>query len=190
MLSGLLGFSKLTVVQLTLLPRSWMPMLREKQYRQIRACGDSAGMSHKSSKIQTALLPNYEEAVFVDQRVQMRVSYLNWVWPALNGWNVVAVIGWDPTPCSKSTQLGSLYKKACMELSSYKKTRVEASSDYSCFNMHHSQCLPLWLYNQTPLPFLAQSYQKLLVSPVLSATYTGPYNTQYFGLASDPGHDT
>lgn len=99
---------------------------------------------------------------------------------------------WDwmrPTPHSKSTQLGLLHKKACMELSSYKKTRVEASSDPSCFNIPHSQCLPLWLYNQTPLPFLAQSYKKLLASPVLSATYTGPYNTQYSGLTSDPGHD-
>lgn len=122
-------------------------------------------MIHKSSKIETALLPSYGEAAFVDHRVQIGVSYLNWVWPALNGWSVVAGTGWDPTPYSKSTQLGLLYKKACMELSSYKKTRVEVSSGQSCFNIPHSQCLPLWLYNQTPLPFPAQSYQKTACLP-------------------------
>lgn len=120
-------------------------------------------MTDKSSKIQTALLPSYETAVFVDQRTQTRESYVNWVWPALNGWNSVAVIGWDPTPCSKSTQLGSLYKEPVWRCP-HKKTRVEASSDHSCFNMHHSQCLPLWLYNQTPpipSPKLPKNYLSL-----------------------------
>lgn len=53
-------------------------MLREKQYRQIRACGDSAGMSHKSSKIQTALLPSYEEGT--DESILFELSLTSYEW--------------------------------------------------------------------------------------------------------------
>lgn len=153
------------IVQLTLPPRSWMPVLKRKILQTNSILWHLSRNDSQIKDSDSATPQLWRGSICRSEGRDGRVSYLNWVWTALNGWSLVAVIEWDPTPCSKSTQLGSLYKKACMDVSSSKKSRVEASSDQSCFNIHHSQCLPLWLYNQTPLPLLAQSYQKTACLP-------------------------
>lgn len=66
---------------------------------------------------------------------------------------------------------------------------MEASSYQSWFNKTTAMSPLVTPYSQIPPQLLALITNDLLIYPVSPATYAGPYNTQYSGLASVPGHN-
>lgn len=148
-------------------------------------------MIHKS-KIQTALLPNYEQTAFIEQRLEIRVCL---IWsgsdqPPLIDWHLTAMIVWD-------TLLDASLLNYYLRRSVWRHHHVRPV--WRCPNIKPvwrcPNIRPVWRrphikagltspppmspnpsdpLQSNPSPTPSPITNDLLASPVLSATYTGP----------------